>query len=92
MQYRSSTPELHRFSHAKIRHFSQSTKLFPHFLLRFSTSSASLCKNHHKINHLSLIYHAIATIVAEQIEDVKGKKKQRTLKDLLLSGDTWEVK
>lgn len=30
--------------------------------------------------------------VAEQIEDVKGKKKQRTLKDLLLSGDTWEVK
>ena len=30
--------------------------------------------------------------VAEQIEDVKGKKKQRTLKDLLLSGDTWDVK
>ncbi len=30
--------------------------------------------------------------VAEQIEDVKGKKKQRTLRDLLLSGDTWEVK
>lgn len=30
--------------------------------------------------------------VAEQIEDVKGKKKQRTLKDLLMSGDTWEVK
>ncbi len=30
--------------------------------------------------------------VGEQIEDVKGKKKQRTLRDLLLSGDTWEVK
>ena len=30
--------------------------------------------------------------VAEQIEDVKGKKPQRTLRDLLLSGDTWEVK
>ncbi len=30
--------------------------------------------------------------VAEQIEDVKGKKKQRTLRDLLMSGDTWEVK
>ena len=30
--------------------------------------------------------------VKEQIEDVKGKKPQRTLKDLLLSGDTWEVK
>ena len=30
--------------------------------------------------------------VAEQIEDVKGKKKQRTLRELLLSGDTWEVK
>ena len=27
-----------------------------------------------------------------QIEEVKGKKPQRTLKDLLLSGDTWEVK
>ena len=25
-------------------------------------------------------------------EEVKGKKPQRTLKDLLLSGDTWEVK
>ena len=30
--------------------------------------------------------------VKEQIEDVKGKKPQRTLRDLLLSGDTWEVK
>ncbi len=30
--------------------------------------------------------------VGEQIEEVKGKKKQRTLRDLLLSGDTWEVK
>ena len=30
--------------------------------------------------------------VAEQIEDVKGKKPQRTLKELLKSGDTWEVK
>ena len=30
--------------------------------------------------------------VAEQIEEVKGKKPQRTLRDLLLSGDTWEVK
>ncbi len=30
--------------------------------------------------------------VKEQIEEVKGKKAQRTLKDLLLSGDTWEVK
>ncbi|MBE6332121.1 MAG: 2-oxoacid:ferredoxin oxidoreductase subunit beta [Bacteroidales bacterium] len=30
--------------------------------------------------------------VNEQIEEVKGKKPQRTLKDLLLSGDTWEVK
>jgi 2-oxoglutarate ferredoxin oxidoreductase subunit beta len=30
--------------------------------------------------------------VNDQIEDVKGKKKQRTLRDLLLSGDTWEVK
>ncbi len=30
--------------------------------------------------------------VVEQIEDVKGKKKQRSLKDLLMSGDTWEVK
>jgi len=30
--------------------------------------------------------------VKEQIEDVKGKKPQRTLKELLLSGDTWEVK
>ncbi len=30
--------------------------------------------------------------VKEQIEDVKGKKPQRTLKDLLLSGDTWVVK
>ncbi|MBQ0056752.1 MAG: 2-oxoacid:ferredoxin oxidoreductase subunit beta [Bacteroidales bacterium] len=30
--------------------------------------------------------------VSEQIEDVKGKKPQRTLRDLLLSGDTWQVK
>jgi len=30
--------------------------------------------------------------VNEQIEEVKGKKPQRTLKDLLLSGDTWTVK
>ena len=30
--------------------------------------------------------------VNAQIEEVKGKKPQRTLKDLLLSGDTWEVK
>lgn len=30
--------------------------------------------------------------VAEQIEEVKGKKPQRTLKELLKSGDTWEVK
>ena len=30
--------------------------------------------------------------VAEQIEEVKDKKPQRTLRDLLLSGDTWEVK
>jgi 2-oxoglutarate ferredoxin oxidoreductase subunit beta len=30
--------------------------------------------------------------VAAQIEEVKGKKPQRTLRDLLLSGETWEVK
>lgn len=30
--------------------------------------------------------------VAEQIEDVKTKKSARTLRDLLLSGDTWQVK
>lgn len=30
--------------------------------------------------------------VSEQIEEVKGVKPQRTLRDLLLSGDTWEVK
>ena len=30
--------------------------------------------------------------VAGQIEEVKGKKKTRTLRELLLSGDTWEVK
>ena len=30
--------------------------------------------------------------VAGQIEEVKGKKKARTLRELLLSGDTWEVK
>lgn len=30
--------------------------------------------------------------VSEQIEEVKGKKPQRTLRDLLLSGDTWTVK
>ena len=30
--------------------------------------------------------------VAEQIEEVKDKMPQRTLRDLLLSGDTWEVK
>ena len=29
--------------------------------------------------------------VSEQIDDVKGKKPQRTLKELLLSGDTWQV-
>ncbi|MDO4496670.1 MAG: 2-oxoacid:ferredoxin oxidoreductase subunit beta [Bacteroidales bacterium] len=30
--------------------------------------------------------------VSEQIEEVKGKKPQRTLKELLMSGDTWTVK
>lgn len=30
--------------------------------------------------------------VSAQIEEVKAKKPQRTLRDLLLSGDTWEVK
>jgi 2-oxoglutarate ferredoxin oxidoreductase subunit beta len=30
--------------------------------------------------------------VNAQIEEVKGKKPQRTLRDLLLSGETWEVK
>lgn len=30
--------------------------------------------------------------VREQIEEVKGKKKARTLREFLLSGDTWEVK
>ena len=30
--------------------------------------------------------------VNEQIEEVKAKKKPRTLRELLLAGDTWEVK
>ena len=30
--------------------------------------------------------------VADQIASVKARKKERTLREYLLSGDTWEVK